>query len=81
MFQQSLSKCTARIKTCIMSCIDDHDYYVVELREIPKRKQGLFSSLKKYCILASPRPPAHFIKRENNPLGSSNRKLPPSGIN
>lgn len=63
-----------------MSWVDDHDYYVVEIREILKRKQGLFSSLKQYCILARPRPPAHFIKKENNPLDSC-LLVPPSRIN
>lgn len=63
-----------------MSWVDDHDYYVVELREILKRKPDLFISLKKYYILASPRPPAHFIKKENNPL-DSRFLLPPSRIN
>jgi len=64
MFQQSLSKHTAGIKTSIISQVDDHDYYIVELRAVLKRKQGLFSSLKKYYILASQRPPARFVEKK-----------------
>lgn len=82
MFQQSLSKCTASIKTNLILCpgFDDYDYYVVQLREILQSKPDLFSSLKKCSILACPRPPAHFIKKEDNPLDFS-FLLPPSRIN